>query len=510
MIADVKAIRGKGTDCFQDIIITLCEYWGIKYDLFFCESLNFRFQKEYGKNIGECLESERKTTYDLAEKYHGLVIEYKKFNSSLESLNYILNNINADNFFAIYLDAFYTPWHPHGSYRTNHGDHACLVVGYDQDQSLLYCVDPVYSPKIEKLSHIDFFDGNSGQIFLFKKNDPVEIHSTDYDIIVSRIKYVIENNNRIQDILVLADSFIKEFDINNESKNITNFWEVPIWKELDKILFGRYYFYKFILFLSYHNNKVELIAEDALLSYRRWEMIRSIVTKIFFTKKSTKEHVIKIHNYLNEIYICEKRIRDYFFDTPLLQKIDNRTLSYTSKNGKLFSYTSKKGNLLDLDIKHLYNNKTFMMEYEENNVSPDFNDGGSYIILGLNDKAKFNRSINENDNIKCENQLIEIPIGYYSHILLRGCSEFGGCYTDFKMQYETSNVTHQIYFSDWIDSEHSEYNLAKYWTGKNDEGLDVYIKEFTLTINPFERLKSITLPSYSNLHIFSIIINSCE
>ncbi|MET3846949.1 hypothetical protein [Paenibacillus sp. OAE614] len=499
MKREVKAIRGKGTDCFQDLIITVSNHWGTDYELFFCESMEFEFNNQQGRRLGESLVSNRITTYDMSEKYHGIKMEYKEMNSSEESLDLLMKIIDEEKLAAIHLDTFYTPWHIHGSYRTVHANHTCLVVDYDHELSVLYCIDPVYSNKLETLSYNEFLKGNNGQLVVFTKEIPMELTSDAIGTILSKIKNQLETKNKIKDILIFADSLKSSFSIEYEIDGKKDIWGTKIWIELDKIIFGRYYLLRFIRYFSKHYSEIEVIEKDALLSYRKWEMVRSIITKMYYTKTSEEKNIQNMYNYLKEVYECEKNIQ-LFFENNYSSNLSH------PKNTSNSNYV--KQNSIIIPLKDYYNNKTFLVEGDNSGIEPDFNGEGRYIHLKLSDKKYFEQSIDGNDNVKCENQIIEVPKGFYNHILIYGCSEFGGCHTNLKLQYEKFSVIKDIYFSDWGEEEQLEENLKVHWKGISDEGYEKFIKQLIIPINASEELHSLQLPFYPNLHIFSIRLNT--
>lgn len=504
MDMNIKAIRGKGSSCFQDLIITVSENWKMNYELFFSQSINFNFNFQKEKSLGECIYAKRITSNEIAEKYHGICIEKIKFNSSSESLGELIKLLNNEELAAIYLDSFYTPWHPHGSYGKLHGNHRCLVINYDSKKCELHCIDPVFSNKIEILDVENFLKGNNGELAIFRKKVPIKITDSEIKLIINQIKETYIKENKIQDILVLANKFLTNFDMDKEINGEKNFWNTNIWRKLDVLIFGRYYFYKFIKFFSNYCIEFKVIENDALSSYRKWEMIRSIITKMFYLRNSEEKHINNIYNFLLEIYLFEERIRNFLMNVNYKMFTTDKVILEKIK----FDLDRSKLNRIKLE--DFNNNKAFLIEKKLNNnnkIVPDFNGEGRYIYLTHKDEDKFEISSFGYDNVKCEGQLINVPRRYYNYLILYGCSEFGGCHSKIKLYYEKQIIDQEIFFSDWGDEEELENNLFHYWSGKSDEGYDKFIKELIIPINHYEKLKSIELPFYPNLHIFSIKLN---
>ncbi|SDT35491.1 hypothetical protein SAMN05444162_3946 [Paenibacillaceae bacterium GAS479] len=493
-VDDFEIIRGKGTTCSQDMIISVSNYWGLNYELFFCENMSFKFQFEEGKKLGDCLITKRSTEMEYSGKHHGLLMQYDKYTSSSETLSKLRSSVKEKKLASIYLDAFYTRWNPHGSYLKAHGDHHCLVVDYCDKKSIIYCIDPVYSKKIEELSYDDFLLGNNGGICFFEKVKPIELDFKATKKIINRIKEIIEKENNLSDILVFSEKMIDCFNMKKEISGTSNFWTTKIWIGLDKVIFGRYYFYKFVKFFSQYYSPINLIEQDALSSYRKWEMIRSIITKLYYTNKNERRIIETISKLLQEIYIHENAIHEFLL-------LDGFPLQ---KNGNIILYEYSKDNLIEINLKEFHNNRSFYIENSAYTVEADFNGEGKYMILTQKELSLFNIS-DEGDNVKCEKQLIKVPNGRYSNIFLKGCSEFGGSQTEIILYYKDANhQKYTLYFSDWEDGEDVEMSLSKYWIGRNDKNRIVFIKELAIKIDSSDILEAIELPFYPNLHIFAL------
>jgi len=112
-------------------------------------------------------------------------------------------------------------------------------------------------------------------------------------------------------------------------------------------------------------------------------------------------------------------------------------------------------------------------------------------------------NIDENDNIICCNQTIDVNQGIYSRILLLGCSFWGDQFGHLDIIYD-DNHTEQLYidFPDWYYNAIS--NVQIIWSGEiaNEGKKSLFCLSYPLKHK--QNIKEIKLPNNSDIRIFSI------
>ncbi|MGG3282146.1 hypothetical protein [Paenibacillus solani] len=246
MYLPIQPVRGISTDCFQDLIISTMIYLGLPYQLTFSESMGFNFvQHDRNDLIGKCIVNNKYTSLDLLRGFHGVLLSKSTLQSSEEVYDIILNELRQDMPVIIYLSSYWNLWgNPH-AYQTIDSAHFCLVSGIDKDH--LMCVDPTFGKEMKSLPFKNFFEGNNGVCFTFKRVEP-EIKDTK-DVFLRVINNVISNNNYLA-LYDLANAIESQENLRHEFEGFHDFWASDFFQGIDTLLFSRLYFRKAIEFLS--------------------------------------------------------------------------------------------------------------------------------------------------------------------------------------------------------------------------------------------------------------------
>jgi len=246
MYLPIQPVRGISTDCFQDLIISTMIYLGLPYQLTFSESMGFNFvQQDRNDLIGKYIVNNKYTSLDLLRGFHGVLLSKSTLQSSEEVYDIILNELQQDMPVIIYLSSYWNLWgNPH-AYQTIDSAHFCLVSGIDKDH--LMCVDPTFGKEMKSLPFKNFFEGNNGVCFTFKRVEP-EIKDTK-DVFLRVINNVITNNNYLA-LYDLANAIESQETLRHEFEGFHDFWASDFFQGIDTLLFSRLYFRKAIEFLS--------------------------------------------------------------------------------------------------------------------------------------------------------------------------------------------------------------------------------------------------------------------
>lgn len=281
MYLPIQPVRGISTDCFQDLIISTMIYLGLPYQLTFSESMGFNFvQHDRNDLIGKCIVNNKYTSLDLLRGYHGVLLTKSTLPSSKEVYDNILNELQQGLPVIIYLSSYWNLWgNPH-AYQTIDSAHYCLVSGIDKDH--LICVDPTFGKKVKSLPFKNFFEGNNGVFFTFKRVEP-EIENTK-DVFLRVINNVLFNNHYLA-FYDLANAIESQESLRHEFEGFHDFWASDFFQGIDTLLFSRLYFRKSIEFLSQiidddslNTNMTQLINCCEQLS-NGWEIVQKMIIR---------------------------------------------------------------------------------------------------------------------------------------------------------------------------------------------------------------------------------------
>ncbi|MVO99548.1 hypothetical protein [Paenibacillus lutrae] len=297
MFQDMQPVRGISTDCLQDMIITLCNYWNRDYELAFSETMGFNFIWAEDKLIGECVTNSRTTSFDLLQDYHGVAVQEHIFPTSHDVFKMITASLENRQAILIQLDSFWNPWGNAHAYQQEHNyHHACLVVGVEKDQTDLYCVDSTFSNQIERLPIDHFFQGNNGRAATIERIAPVH---TDLSEAYGRIRTSVIQDNHYEAFYDLADAFEKKMNLDQEIAGCHELWDAPIFQKIDTIYFGRNYHSKALQYLASHNPLPSLHKTlEALLPLAsrlaiQWEITQKNLIKYYYVNTAGKDAIYR-------------------------------------------------------------------------------------------------------------------------------------------------------------------------------------------------------------------------
>jgi hypothetical protein len=504
--------------CFDDIIASVCNYFGIDYQLRFMMSWTFKYVSKSEKanlTFEERLQYPYSCENELLAQYSGLTIEHFKLNNNDIFIENLTNQLKKGNPVYVHFNAYYCPWDP--MFGKLHNNHVCLAIGLNDMDSILIC-DPWNLKECETVSLNSFvkqckFYGNFTINSNINNVDNSKIDKILYDGMTQIL--LLNNTHTIFDsICIFANEFLTDFnpkEVNNYDGNYTN--------KLRGIQYNRN---KFLIFLKYIKNKYDFNIDISILDeYQRiihsWQIVVSLIIKSYFLKeisslkKNIAKKIVEISNKEKELYYKIINREQYSY-THTLQNLNQ---PYTS--------IDLKKNIIKLE--KYFNNKAFDYQYE-NMYNANFSGCNDFYILGNINRHEilrinnisfdfYNNLYNELDNITCLGQSIKMNTRG-NKISIIGSCDFGSFTDTLYIQY-SNGITEpiKISFSDFAMDPIFDEKIV--WYGKAyyrdidenkvcHENAYIYMKSYQLVYT--DEILNIILPNCPCMHIFAITLTT--
>ncbi len=526
MILDLELFHDSLNDCMFDSIASVAFWFNRRCELMFSESWKFSYtpiDTSPQNNIGIQLSTifDFKSELNCLGRYHGIKLNSNKLFAS-EAINIIEKEIICQRPVLLVMDSYFCPWDP--QYKKLHTNHACLLVGIDNSKRVLYCSDAYYLKKDIPLSY-DNYEESFIRIHTFSLINIVN-DKISWEQVIECASSIFLRNNTHNAITNLGNDIENYLNISKEIFGYDEIWQAPIFEGINQVSRSRFRFGKSLHYLheKYSTKHLLLLSKEMNFSGLRWRTIRSMLLKecaisnnVSIRPKTLKDINVK----LIEIANHEEYIANVLLNI-CNKNICNNSLRYSNLLTNEFEFDNRNGEIIHLDLSQHFNNKCFSKTIS-NTYHADLTGVGEYFLaegLPTNEiweidemRFKFPKLIDvDYDNISCANQTINLPIHYYNSIMLLGCAEWGKISDNILIHY-SSGHTDSIWvkFSDY-DWEPAFGEIIA-WEGngvkrrENDRDLlpqkaRLFAKPYALQSN--KPIKAITLPSCSNLHIFSI------
>lgn len=511
-------------DCLDSLVVAVANWYGCDHQLMFSESWEFEFpnfnlqETTIGENI---IPNQKNNSYSLLGKYHGLYVNFHLEKNTERLIRAVSDELILGKPISIFLDTFWCPWYK-GGFQEYHASHACLVVGFDENREVLYCIDGQMANDPVELSMEMLRKGCSGYLtFQFIEDHDYKVNWK--ELIYNSLESTgleTDMNNFFNDMVSLALCIKDNFDIKRELKGFEEHpFQAHIFKRLLMVERGRKQYAHFLRYIGEKNNKNELIniSYDFIKAGELWSSIFGMMIKGVYIG--------------NPQYITD-RVSAKIIAASRLEKSIAINLMKILEGSDLVSSPSFKETLKD-DF-HIFN-YVFLNKYYNNQgfgkLTPDckaeFSNVGRFFLSESlptendwsvgNMKFRFPKvSEDRCDNIACAgNRIIISTEESFSAIMFLGSAEFGNHSEEVVLEYNDGTCENvRIEFSSWAESKPA-FGECIAWTGKaavrSDTGLvsypfPVHIFAKSYIINKDKLLIGLILPQYPNIHIFSITL----
>lgn len=512
----IEPLFYQGLNCIDVLIVSYAKYLHKEVELVFSKSWSFYIDqkkivnsKKFAENFGA--ENFRLTREQI--DLLGLKINFFPIVNFDIFVNYLKEIFDKNIPVGIYIDSYYCPWH--SRYGLDHGDHYILGYNITEDNEII-CIDPGFNDKSYEKLKISLLKKGYKNYFILK--DCGLSKQCDYSLIFTKSIKELEESNISNNIKIFGDYFNDYFDYFYECKDILyNPWSCGVFRNFMTIVGGRR---QFVQFLNYIKTYVLINNYDDIVKLfnqvcSKWDTIRWLLVKcdeMTFKKKYKKKIYEILLNLSEEEAILIKMLKNHH---QITQKIHNNrseipliNLSHQkidlSKflNNKSFSYINKEFADFSGLSEWYYSNENTIEEIKK--LSNSFH-------ININDTK------NNNDNVACFEQRVEIPEQIYREVILIASSDFDSITTKVKLVSGANDIIELDFLcSKWTEPQGfpNEVIVLECKRGhKNIDGSvelynDVgYIYEYILQIPTDSTIKSIILPLCPNIHIYAINMN---
>ncbi|MDR5002041.1 MULTISPECIES: BtrH N-terminal domain-containing protein [Brevibacillus] len=523
-ILDIIPLHHDSRNCKEDTIVTVATWWKRDYALMFLESWGFAFDQTQWKQSGKLYQSITPGIGDmlnLLRHLHGIEIFVKGSVSLQDTVALVESELQESRPVAIDLDSYYCPW-SHG-YQKYHSIHTCLIVGADKASQTYTLVDCFYERQNVTISIADCFRQECRGIALFRKLPEHEqafdwkqtiLYALKQTLYREREATAFEKMREFADVLQQLPTVAGEF---NDSQQV---WMSPLLSILHAISNGRKHFASALQYVHdrFQIDSLAPLIQDLTYSAAQWSTVLSMLTKAYYQSGDSKL-IQRAASKVRMVAELEEKVADQLQnicgERPHHLADDKRERSKAgagysrmtfidladSCNNKGFSHVAASACTADLTLM----GEVFLLE--DVPEQPIWNVNGMEFSLPA-------LAENRNDNISCAGQEINVPEGYYSSLLILGCSECGSYTERIEILYEDNVVRYiPIQFTDWYMEPMFGETTA--WVGKGAarrEG-QVEILDFPVRLlvqqyylNPSRKMLRIKLPDCPNIHIFAMTL----
>lgn len=518
MILNIKPLFEDGHDCLQMLIKSYATWFERGYLMMFRDDWVFQFKPQTNAlfdKLGERVSGKSPSEFFLLEKYHGIKIIPGKL-ESLELLNHIKEELQSNQPVIIVADIFHCPWLSY--YHVNHSiDHTYLIIGIDDNQEVLYCLDPVQNDLVNKLPFSDFFGTeiiHYGTFNLTNQGESIESWKEIITEVVDRIYKKDETLNIFDTMHEFANEML---NISSEELKDEKTAESLIIK-LRGISQGRKNFSKTLEYMAIKTDMKILFEPAQKLNQAGmiWMSIRSMVIKMIYLENRVT--ILKqIANKIHEVAEYERQI------AVNLEKLCQNNGIADSSLLDIIDYQEKKPltEIVFIDIGEYLNSNAVGSIISEQCQARLSATGGYLIKDGQLEreiwevegmKFRFPRlADNTNDNIACDSQIIQCPVENYDTIMFLGCAD--DKYSEKLVVKFKDGESEEIFigFTDFWQKPAFGETIA--WTGQATIRINNIPFLLSRNVNLFAksyRLKHhgeidyIRMPENINTHVFAI------
>ncbi len=514
MKIEMEMLDEDGRNCLEIAAVSVAKWWGMNYELIFCEAWGFVFNPPHGHmdgSIGKYLNSDWGEMRGYAEKYAGMGLVIHEEKSPEEFLSMVMGELEAGRPSLVYIDIFWCPW-MHHSYQKNHQGHYCLAVGYEEDGTIC-CLDAAANYMEFKLPENDMLNGCQRCITFVKNPEPQDI---DWQGIIENAYARLQASNAFESMRNFAEQLEKSMDIQLETEGYDDGWGAPLINQITRIKKGRVQFAKVLDWISKsHGVKEYSVLSERLMEVSHlWARVYTLLSAAYYEPVLNDDVRREIGEIIKECADCEENAAGLMFkvsrgDQVAISDGSNRTI-------KSVTY---------IDIEKYFNNNAFAPVIS-NKVRADFTGTGEYFLTeGLPERNEWeikdmkffvpNCADGINDNISWDGQRIDVPSIHARGLMLLGCGEWGDFSESMVLEYSdgaTGEVP--VDFTNWFFEP--KYGEVVAWKGraaiKKEEGaevLDYYRRMFAKTywLKKEGVITGIRLPRNKNMHVFAISLS---
>lgn len=500
---DISLTSIDGLDCMDGLIITLLEWLGRDYDLLLGEMWDFSFDEEKNGTMGEKIVAHSSINLKSLKEQCGVSLHREK--ASDNSISIIKNRLLSTPVILI-IDMFWCPWTRNFFQKEHAVGHVIMATGYNE--SGFYCLD--YSPRNEKVVFpFSYCQEGLASYMIPEIHSPPTITNKNWRDVVKRSISVIDEHKIFENMRAFSRYINESFNPAEENQTYGGLERNPFIWRMDRIAKSRELFSGVLMRLSNEENIIEL-ANRLNLAKTMWTTIKNLLIKSCID--GDRRLVGRIAKRIDAVADYEESIFH-----SLKQLYENET-ALLSQHDKF-----KEQNFVCVDLDKHVNCRAFQNDSSE--IIPDLTGDGAFILVDerIQEERLFYKDIvcfklynilrGTYDNITCQGQTIELPIGSYREVYLLGCSINGNFRKNLVVHYSDGYEQRiEIAFADFYPPA-AEFDQEVAWAGvcskdrnKNsaDFECELYVQNCKLISD--KHAISLRLPECPNMHIFSIVL----
>lgn len=505
--------------CLDDCIATLAGYYQCDYEMMYIGG--YQVSRQQGiQDFAEWYDIWLRGRFDNLQKYHGIMIQKYDFYWKHRVIRKIREELDGGRPVLLLLNPFWCPWDD-GFQKYDAVPGHCFLIKGEYDGGFL-CVDPYFEKDGQELPFAMFRKGLQ-EVYLTGKQEIRETSAGEERRTLERMYQSLSETAYFD----LLRSFIIDMDQNGNIfqgvRMDADFWISPLIVFLLKINQSMQNIATVTAYVAGRCQSLSLQARGEKLwnIAVKWKQARKLVIKLYFIKRQDEKlkarTVERLMSIIDEMEEAVSEVPEEPAGETLAEELACCGDTGSGKPGS--------GQVV-LDLKEYMNNKAFLRQsaLEKGEREADFSSIGHCYVLddteGFHVLHTRERKIPlpeagqpGNDNIACNGQVIALPQGRYSQVILIGSAEFGNSSDIMKIvsaagrEYEV-----EFCFTDYICEPFFGESIA--WKGrgiyKKDHGYewmpeDLYLYEQRLTM-PEDTICEMILPINPSVHLFAIVL----
>ncbi|SCY96022.1 hypothetical protein [Alkaliphilus peptidifermentans] len=288
MILNIKPKHEDFRSCVEDIVASVASWWDRNHLLMYAEAWNFQYipwNPSLPNTLGRRLwEGEDKTWLNISN-YHGIKISFQKdIISPQDAMMLIKSQLSEHRPIMVYVNDYWCPWRK--LYQKEHQIQPCLVVGFEEGDSGLICIDPYSTKEIKYFPKEEFEYAYKNCVTFQKVENYNELLIVEDIIRLSPEKLFDEkaHGNSFQSMRNFAYDMENTLDMNLEMEGST--FSAPKSELLNTLKYISRRRRQYFLFLKYigegYGIDVCRYSEGMDMSWEKWSIITNLFLKMYY------------------------------------------------------------------------------------------------------------------------------------------------------------------------------------------------------------------------------------
>lgn len=533
MVFNMEIVKSEEMACNESTFATVVAWKKRRYEIMYAKAWSFNYLDE-GVNffeeenntsgrIGDRIFVDQTSMPELLAKYAGIMINEYEVDDPQVIFNIVKEELNRGMPVFSLFDQYYLPWVSEEEKTLLRQRGALLIIGIDEENSELYCLDVHGTKTKEKLPIKNFLKGCASerkQLITFQDMGCENLNFNWPEIFLTALENINmkKTQSAFDEMRALADDIEQLLDFNLETKDCLHQSNITMLNRFKFVCRARLQFVQTLKLLNdrFQEDFFPALIEKFSIAQINWRRVASPFVRAFLMKNYDNQVRLKMASEIRKAADFEEQVAEY-----MMKLCEGKCDTGMTINGENASIDVDQ--IVYLDLKNYMNNKAFAGSASEEKA--DFNGLGDYFLTeGLPtsnivtvETINYHFLIKNDlgyDNISCAEQIIPVPNLNYEDIMIMGCSEWeqhsqwGSFSGIMEIFYENGpNGFIEMEFSDWGISPICGEKIA--WEGFSSFNKRRYRKRIFSQKYKFDKGKAILkikLPNCKNMHIFAIAL----